>query len=155
MSCLLFGQKLESEGAKCELSDIGEQTFPDGTKLPLPPVLLAELGSDPKKKTLCVYGHLDVQPAAKEDGWDTEPFVLTEKDGKLFGRGSTDDKGPVLGWLHIIQAFHKLKIDLPVNFKVSFQYTVVFSCLSFFSDLFHLFSELFHIFQMYFILSQM
>lgn len=28
----------------------------------------------------------------QSDGWDTEPFVLTEKDGKLFGRGSTDDK---------------------------------------------------------------
>ena len=47
---------------------------------------------DPAKKTLLVYGHLDVQPAALEDGWDTEPFVLTEVDGKLYGRGSTDDK---------------------------------------------------------------
>ena len=38
-----------------------------------------------------------VQPAAKEDGWDYEPFVLTKsEDGtKLYGRGSTDDKGPV------------------------------------------------------------
>ena len=38
-----------------------------------------------------------VQPAAKEDGWDTEPFVLTKSsDGsKLYGRGATDDKGPV------------------------------------------------------------
>ena len=47
---------------------------------------------DPAKKTLLVYGHLDVQPAALEDGWDTEPFVLTEVNGKLYGRGSTDDK---------------------------------------------------------------
>ena len=39
-----------------------------------------------------MYGHLDVQPAAKEDGWDTDPWLLTEKDGKLYGRGSTDDK---------------------------------------------------------------
>ena len=47
---------------------------------------------DATKKTLLVYGHLDVQPAAKEDGWDTDPWLLTEKDGKLYGRGSTDDK---------------------------------------------------------------
>jgi acetylornithine deacetylase/succinyl-diaminopimelate desuccinylase-like protein len=31
------------------------------------------------KKTVLVYGHFDVQPAAKSDGWDTEPFVLTEE----------------------------------------------------------------------------
>jgi nonspecific dipeptidase len=59
----------------------------------LPPILLGEFLVDPAKKTVCVYGHLDVQPAKKEDGWNTEPFVLTEKDGKLYGRGSTDDKG--------------------------------------------------------------
>ena len=74
-------------------------------KIPLPPVLMGQLGSDPKKKTLLVYGHLDVQPALKEDGWDYEPFVLTKDGDKLYGRGSTDDKGPVLGWLHVIQAF--------------------------------------------------
>ena len=53
--------------------------MPDGSgTIPLPPILLASLGNDPKKKTLCIYGHLDVQPAKIEDGWDTEPFVLTE-----------------------------------------------------------------------------
>lgn len=51
----------------------------------------------PCTHTSAISGHLDVQPAAKEDGWDTEPFVLTEVDGKLYGRGSTDDKG-ALGW---------------------------------------------------------
>jgi len=70
-----------------ELVDIGVQTLPDGGSIPLPPVLLAQFGEDPAKKTLVVYGHLDVQPAAKADGWDTEPFVLTEVDGKLYGRG--------------------------------------------------------------------
>lgn len=59
---------------------------------PLPPILLGEFVTNPKLKTVCVYGHLDVQPAAKEDGWDSDPFVLTERDDKLYGRGSTDDK---------------------------------------------------------------
>ena len=51
----------------------------DGTVLDLPPILFGTLGNDKNKKTLLVYGHLDVQPAAKEDGWDTEPFELVEK----------------------------------------------------------------------------
>ena len=87
----------------------------------LPPILLGEFMVDEKKKTVCVYGHLDVQPAAKEDGWDTDPFVLTEKDGKLYGRGSTDDKGPALSWLWVIEAHSQLGIELPVNVKLIFE----------------------------------
>uniref|UniRef100_A0A0P4W5P9 Peptidase M20 dimerisation domain-containing protein n=1 Tax=Scylla olivacea TaxID=85551 RepID=A0A0P4W5P9_SCYOL len=113
--------KLEALGATCALHDIGMQTCPDGKKIPLPPVLLGQLGTDPKKKTVCVYGHLDVQPALKEDGWDTEPFVLIEKDDKLYGRGSTDDKGPVIGWIHAIEAFQKSGLDVPVNVKFVFE----------------------------------
>lgn len=43
---------------------------------------------------------------------------MTEKDGKLFGRGATDDKGPVIGWIHAIEAFQKTEQELPVNLKV-------------------------------------
>ena len=63
-----MGTELEKCGAKIEYCDVGEQELPDGKKIPLPPVLMGSLGDDPKKKTLLVYGHLDVQPAAKEDG---------------------------------------------------------------------------------------
>jgi nonspecific dipeptidase len=61
---------------------------------------------------------LDVQPAAKEDGWNTEPFVLTEQGGKLFGRGSSDDKGPVLAWLNAIEVMQGLGVEIPINLKV-------------------------------------
>lgn len=107
-------------GATCQLRELGNEDFPDGTKAPLPPVLLGQLGSDTNKRTVCVYGHLDVQPALKEDGWNTEPFELIEKDGKLFGRGSTDDKGPVLAWINMIDSFKKCSIPIPVNLKVGF-----------------------------------
>jgi len=116
-----FAGLLMKEGVTCEIAENGTQTLPDGTVLPLPPIILASLGHDPKKKTVLIYGHLDVQPAHKSDGWDTEPFVLTEKDGKLWGRGSTDDKGPVLGWLIVLQVLNKLKIALPVNLKFCFE----------------------------------
>lgn len=36
---------------------------------------------DPQNPTVCFYGHVDVQPARKEDGWKTDPYVLTEIDG--------------------------------------------------------------------------
>lgn len=64
---------------------------------------------------------MDVQPALKEDGWDTEPFVLTLRDEKLYGRGSTDDKGPVLGWFNAIEGYQKLGMELPVNLKFVFE----------------------------------
>lgn len=56
--------------------------LPSGEEIPLPPIILGHLGSDPGKKTVCIYGHLDVQPANIDDGWDTEPFTLVEKDGE-------------------------------------------------------------------------
>jgi len=110
-------KELERLGAVCEQIPNGIQKLPDGQEIPLPPVLFATLGTDKSKKTLLVYGHLDVQPAALSDGWDTDPFKLIEKDGKLYGRGSTDDKGPVIAWINAIEVMHELKIDIPVNIK--------------------------------------
>jgi acetylornithine deacetylase/succinyl-diaminopimelate desuccinylase-like protein len=46
--------------------------------------------------TVLVYGHYDVQPAEVVDGWDSEPFTPVERDGLLFARGATDDKGQVM-----------------------------------------------------------
>jgi acetylornithine deacetylase/succinyl-diaminopimelate desuccinylase-like protein len=51
---------------------------------------------NPNAPKVLIYGHHDVQPAAIEDGWDYEPFQPQERDGKIFGRGASDDKGQVL-----------------------------------------------------------
>ncbi|XP_062512918.1 cytosolic non-specific dipeptidase-like [Corticium candelabrum] len=107
--------ELKRLGAEAWKVDLGKQK--DHDDLQLPPIILGYLGKDPKKKTVCIYGHLDVQPALKSDGWDTEPFELVEKDGKLYGRGSTDDKGPVLAWFNVIEAYQKLGKDIPINIK--------------------------------------
>lgn len=68
-------------------------------------------------------GHYDVQPALLSDGWKYEPFKFTEdKDtGRLYGRGSTDDKGPIMGWLNVIEAHQKTDTELPVNLKFCFE----------------------------------
>ncbi|XP_055152337.2 beta-Ala-His dipeptidase isoform X3 [Symphalangus syndactylus] len=108
---------LQRLGAHVASVDMGSQQLPDGQSLPIPPIILAELGSDPTKGTVCFYGHLDVQPADRGDGWLTDPYVLTEVDGKLYGRGTTDNKGPVLAWINAVSAFRALEQDLPVNIK--------------------------------------
>jgi nonspecific dipeptidase len=133
-------QHIERLGGTYELRTNPRNT----TSRPLPPILLASFpggridnsGDEDDNnhnidnnhtsplKTVCVYGHLDVQPASMDDGWDTDPFVLTERDDKLYGRGSTDDKGPALSWLWIIEAYQALKIPLPVNIKIIYEYVV-------------------------------
>ena len=57
------------------------------------PIVYGEKTVDPKKPTVLVYGHYDVQPVEPLDLWDNPPFEPTIKDGKIFARGSCDDKG--------------------------------------------------------------
>ena len=62
----------------------------------LPAVYAHWPAADPGAQRVLVYGHHDVQPAALADGWDYPPFAPQERDGKIFGRGASDDKGQVL-----------------------------------------------------------
>ncbi|BFZ65275.1 hypothetical protein YB2330_006440 [Saitoella coloradoensis] len=113
-----LAEQLENLGCSTvEKRALGKQ--PDKPDLDLPPIVLAQYGEDEGKKTILVYGHYDVQPALKEDGWNTDPFTLTidEETGRMYGRGSTDDKGPVLGWICALQAYQKAGIEVPVNIK--------------------------------------
>lgn len=115
-----LADELTALGAQVEKRPLGKQ--PGAEHLELPPVVIARYGNDKKKRTILVYGHYDVQPAGKEDGWATEPFELTIDDkGRMYGRGSTDDKGPVLGWLNAIEAHQKAGVDFPVNLLMCFE----------------------------------
>ncbi|TGO50379.1 hypothetical protein BOTNAR_0395g00050 [Botryotinia narcissicola] len=115
-----LADELAALGAHVEKRPLGKQ--PGMEHLDLPPVVIARYGNDKKKRTILVYGHYDVQPAGKEDGWATELFELTVDDkGRMYGRGSTDDKGPVLGWLNAIEAHQKAGVDFPVNLLMCFE----------------------------------
>jgi cysteinylglycine-S-conjugate dipeptidase len=72
----------------------------------------------PGKPTVFLYSHHDVQPINFESDWKSPPWTLTERDGRLYGRGSADDKGAIPSQLHAIAAFLKTDGSLPVNVKV-------------------------------------
>ncbi len=65
--------------------------------------------------TVLLYAHHDVQPAGPDDQWDTDPFEPVEIEGRLFGRGSADDKAGIAMHLASVRA---LGDDLPVTVKV-------------------------------------
>ncbi|KAI9291616.1 CNDP dipeptidase [Neoconidiobolus thromboides FSU 785] len=116
-----FQAELEKLGATTKRVEPGKQEL-EGQTIDLPPVILGRYGNDPNKRTVLVYGHYDVQPALKEDGWNTDPFTLTEdEENRLIGRGATDDKGPILGWLLVIKAFKELGMEFPVNLITCFE----------------------------------
>jgi len=67
--------------------------------------------------TVLVYGHYDVQPADPIELWTTPPFEPTERDGQIFARGATDDKGQMLTHVFSAQAWLETVGRLPVNLK--------------------------------------
>ncbi len=70
--------------------------------------------------TVLVYGHYDVQPAAKEDGWSRDPFGAEVDGDRMWGRGTTDDKGQLLCHVFAAEAWIKSG-GLPVNLKMVFE----------------------------------
>ncbi len=80
------------------------------------PIVYAEKIKGPSLPTVLVYGHYDVQPADPLDLWDSPPFEPTIRDGKIFARGSCDDKGQV--YMHV-KAFETMMVNnaLPCNIK--------------------------------------
>jgi acetylornithine deacetylase/succinyl-diaminopimelate desuccinylase-like protein len=85
------------------------------------PVVTGEWLGAPGAPTVLVYGHYDVQPTGSLEEWRTPPFELTVADGKAFGRGATDDKGPILVVLKTAQAFMEQFGALPLNVKFLFE----------------------------------
>src|ERR1700722_12663547 len=72
----------------------------------------------PGAPTVLIYGHHDVQPADPLELWTTPPFEAHVRDGKIYGRGSVDDKGQVLMHLAALEAHLRVDGKLPLNVKV-------------------------------------
>src|SRR5690348_16289190 len=72
----------------------------------------------PGKPTVFLYAHHDVQPINFAEQWQSEPWTLTPRAGRLFARGSADDKGAITAEFGPIMAFLKTRGSLPVNVKM-------------------------------------
>jgi acetylornithine deacetylase/succinyl-diaminopimelate desuccinylase-like protein len=83
------------------------------------PVVYGEwLGAGPDAPTVLVYGHYDVVPAVMEDGWDTDPFEPVIRDGKVYARGATDDKGQLFIHVKALESYLKTSGRAPANVKL-------------------------------------
>ncbi|MGA0163956.1 MAG: M20/M25/M40 family metallo-hydrolase [Bdellovibrionota bacterium] len=82
------------------------------------PYVLAESSFDPKKPTCLLYAHHDVQPIGRSELWNSPPFEPQERDGRLYGRGTADDKAGILVHAAAMEHFRKSGKELPVNLKV-------------------------------------
>jgi acetylornithine deacetylase/succinyl-diaminopimelate desuccinylase-like protein len=81
------------------------------------PVVLAEWLGLPGAPTILVYGHYDVQPPGDEAEWQTPPFEPSIRDGRIYARGATDDKGPVLVALETGRRMFEQTGGLPLNVR--------------------------------------
>jgi len=81
------------------------------------PLIYADWLNAPGKPTVLIYGHYDVQPVDPINLWNSPPFEPTIKDGKIYARGATDDKGQIYMHIKTVEAFMKTEGTLPLNVK--------------------------------------
>lgn len=104
-----------AEYVKARLTELGAEVTLVETKGH--PIVFGEKKVDPKKPTVLVYGHYDVQPPDPLDLWTSPPFEPTIRNGKIYARGSCDDKGQF--YMHI-KAFEILAKHNLLNCNVKF-----------------------------------
>jgi len=81
------------------------------------PLVYGDWMNAPGKPTVLIYGHYDVQPVDPIELWTSPPFEPTIRDGKIYARGATDDKGQVFMHIKSVEAYFRTMNKLPLNVK--------------------------------------
>ena len=108
----LLAGMMEDVGIRAEILPMGGKSNP--------PLVYGEILSPGAEKTILVYGHFDVQPTDPLEAWDSPPFEPTIRDGRIFCRGSADNKGQLFAHVKAVEAVLKSEGSLPVNLKFLF-----------------------------------
>ena len=108
--CDWIREKMEALGLEVQKYDV--RPFP---------VLVGRTDSDPSKKTVLLYAHYDVKPAGDRSKWNTDPFAATVIDGKVYGRGSADNKSPLMAHLEALAYYRSRGLEPPVNLIYLFE----------------------------------
>jgi acetylornithine deacetylase/succinyl-diaminopimelate desuccinylase-like protein len=82
------------------------------------PLVLAEWLGAEGAPTVLVYAHYDVQPVGEASAWRTPPFEPIIRDERMYGRGTSDDKGPMLAALGAVERLLEERGSLPVNVRI-------------------------------------
>lgn len=85
------------------------------------PVVYGDWLHAPGQPTVLIYGHFDVQPVDPVDQWTTPPFEPTVRDGRLYARGASDNKGSMFLTIAATEAFLQTDGTLPINLKFFFE----------------------------------
>lgn len=85
------------------------------------PLVYASWQRDPRRPTVLIYGHYDVQPPDPLAEWHTPPFQPVVRNNNLYGRGACDDKGQLFAHVKALEAYLKTEGSLPVNVKCLFE----------------------------------
>ncbi len=108
----LLAGMMEDVGIRAEILPMGGPNNP--------PLVFGEITSPGVEKTLLIYGHYDVQPPEPLDAWDSPPFEPTVRDGRIYCRGSADNKGQLFAHVKAVEAILRTEGSLPVNLKFLF-----------------------------------
>jgi len=86
-----------------------------------PPLVYGEVKSTKSDRTILFYNHYDVQPEEPLELWKSPPFKAEIRDGRMYGRGVSDDKGHLVARLKVIESYVRVNGEPPCNVKFCFE----------------------------------
>ena len=107
-----------AEAVEALFRDLGVGTVRTSSVAGGAPAVLVDVPGPAGAPTVLLYAHHDVQPVGDRAAWSSDPFTATERDGRLYGRGTADDKAGVVVHLATLRALLALDGHLPVGVRV-------------------------------------